>query len=177
MKKPKKPKRKFPTREQRDYVTIAGSGPSVNGFEGHIDIATKKMSLPADYHFARHAAWYYKVRQESDKYINKADNFILYRFQDTPTHKYPLEGIENRYVCDWRYWDNFFIRKGPKNLSRKPSVGICAFFAAYEVWKPKKVGLIGFDWVLDGHKDWPHDSRCELACMESLAEIVDLREY
>jgi hypothetical protein len=48
-------------------------------------------------------------------------------------------------------------------------------FAVVERWQPERVGLIGFDWVLDGYKGWPHDSLNELRCMQSLTEIVDLR--
>jgi hypothetical protein len=46
---------------------------------------------------------------------------------------------------------------------------------SYERWKPEKVGLIGFDWVLDGNPDWDHDAIAERACIESLVEVVDLR--
>lgn len=177
-------KRDHPTREKRDYVVIAGSGPSVLDYDGHVDVATKKMSAPADYQFARHQAWYYKVLEENvtarekgrkPRWLQPRIGFILYRNYETPNNKYPVEKIHNRYVADWKYWDSYFKSFRPNNQNKKPSVGCCAVMAVMEMWSPEKVGLIGFDWVLDGNKDWLHDSRAELECILSLADVEDLR--
>jgi hypothetical protein len=48
-------------------------------------------------------------------------------------------------------------------------------FGVVERWQPETVGLIGFDWVLDGYEDWIHDAVAERKCIESLVDIVDLR--
>ena len=141
------------------------------------------MSCPADYQFARHQAWYYKVKlalkektKPSEKFkYGPEKGFMLYKNHATPGGKYPREDIPNRFLCDWKYWDAYFKSFKPRNQNKKPSVGLCAVMGVYERWKPDKIGLIGFDWVLDGHKDWAHDSHCELRVMESLCEIIDLR--
>jgi hypothetical protein len=186
----KKAKYTHPRHEKREYVVIAGSGPSVEGFTEHVDIATKKMSLPADYQFARHQAWYYKVleaqrvakRQGKEcRFNTPRKGFMLYRAYETPGDKYPVEKIHNRFICDYKYWDSYFRSFNPRNQNKKPSVGLCAVMSAYERWAPDRIGLIGFDWVLDGFvsKDpniWPHDSIAELKVMESLTEIIDLRD-
>ena len=165
----KKPKRQHPTDEKREYVTISGSGPSVRDFKGRVDVATKKFSVPADYLCARHQAWYYKKRHED------FTGFMLYKAHATPNNKYPVETIPNRWMADWKYWDSYFLSFNPKNQNKKPSVGLCTVFCVVERWKPDKIGLIGFDNVLDGHRNWLHDSNTEKRCIESLATIIDLR--
>jgi hypothetical protein len=183
MKHKKKPKHEFPRLEKKDYLIIAGSGPSAMGFP-HADIATKKMSCPADYQAARHQAWAYKIKaalkaktKPDDRYkFGPEKGFLLYKNHPTNTDKYPIQNIKNCHICDWKFWDSYFLSFGPKNRNKKPSVGLCAFMMAYELWKPEKVGLIGFDWVLDGYKGWLHDSFTELRVMESLCEVEDLRE-
>lgn len=172
-----------PTEGKKDYLIIAGSGPSAKGFP-HADIATKKMSCPADYQAARYPAWYFKVKNavkggDTDKFrYMPTQGFMLYQKVRHGGNKYPYEDIPEtfRYLADSKYWDSYFKSFNPRNLNKKPSVGLCAVMMAYERWKPDKIGLIGFDWVLDGHKDWAHDSYTEKKVMESLCEIVDLRK-
>lgn len=171
-----------PTDEKRDYVIIAGSGPSAKGY-GKVDVATKKMTCPADYQAARYPAWYFKVKtavkgNDTDKFKYMPEKgFMLYKAVVHGGNKYPVEDIpENfRYIADSKYWDSYFKSFNPTNRNKKPSVGLCAVMMAYERWTPDKIGLIGFDWVIDGHKDWLHDSFTELKVMKSLAQIVDLR--
>jgi hypothetical protein len=57
----------------------------------------------------------------------------------------------------------------------KPSLGLCAVMGVVERWKPSEIGLIGYDWVLDGNPEWGHDAEAERRCIESLVKIVDLR--
>lgn len=76
-----------------------------------------------------------------------------------------------KWYCDSQRWIKYY-----QGFSKaKPSSGLCAVFAVVERWQPDEIGLIGFDWVLDGYRKWQHDSVNELKCMRSLAEIVDLR--
>lgn len=161
-----KPKRPFPTEEHRPYVVIAGSGPSAEGYTGHVDVATKKLTVDAPYVCSRFISWWHKPRQR-DKH------FMAYKVMICD--KYPIIDRERFYQADFKYWDEYFLSFKPTRITKKPSTGTCAVFCAYERWKPKKIGLIGFDWVLDGDKKWQHDPHCERRCIESLVEIVDLR--
>ena len=186
MKKPiRKAKHQVPREEKREYIIVAGSGPSAKGFS-HADVATKKMSCPADYQAARYPAWYFKVKQAT-KSITKPDQrykyapekgFMLYKAVVHGGNKFAVEDIptEKRYLAESKYWDSYFKSFNPRNQNKKPSVGLCAVMMAYERWKPDRIGLIGFDWVLDGYKGWLHDSYTELEVMKSLAEIIDLRD-
>jgi hypothetical protein len=71
-------------------------------------------------------------------------------------------------------WLQYFDQFKPK--FHKPSVGTMAVFMAFERWGPEKIGLIGFDWVLDDNPEWFHDSRAEREAIYSLGiEIIDLR--
>ena len=178
-----KPQRRTPpTEEKRDYIIIAGSGPSAIGFP-HADVATKKMSCPADYQAARYPAWYYKV-QLATKAKTKPDprykyrpekGFMLYKAVAHAGGKFDWRDIPNCYLAEEKYWNSYFKSFNPKNRNGKPSVGLCAVMMAHERWTPDEIGLIGFDYVLDGHKDWLHDSATELKVMRSLATIIDLR--
>lgn len=139
-------------------ITIAGSGPSVE-LVSHVNVATKKRSVPSDYVFCR---------------FPFAHN-LKGRGDDTPLMIYynrgsGAEDVE-RYVIDSKRWDGYYKQFSKK----KPSSGLCAVFGTIERWEPKTIGLIGFDWVLDGFQDWQHDSDAELQCMLSLATIKDLR--
>ena len=75
------------------------------------------------------------------------------------------------YVIDSKYWDGYYKQFSKK----KPSSGLCAVFGTIERWAPETIGLIGFDWVLDGFQDWQHDSIAELKCIRSLCNVKDLR--
>jgi hypothetical protein len=83
--------------------------------------------------------------------------------------------FENVWKADHKKWDAYFKTFKPKKHP-DPSSGTCAAFCAIERWQPEEIGLIGMDWVLDGNKEWFHDARAELECLQSLVKIVDLRE-
>jgi hypothetical protein len=94
----------------------------------------------------------------------------------------PICNPENNveiYQCDNRKWDEYwkpFIRKKRPPAHMKPSLGLCAVFGAVERWGIDEVGLIGYDWILDGNEDWYHDAIAEKRCIESLVNIIDLRQ-
>lgn len=98
---------------------------------------------------------------------------MAYKVMDSS--KYGIIDRARFYQADYKYWDQYFLTFKPKRITKKPSTGTCAVFCSYERWKPEKIGLIGFDWILDGDKDWNHDPEAEKRCIESLVEIVDLR--
>jgi hypothetical protein len=140
-------------------ITIAGSGPSTEGFE-HVTVATKKRSVPSDYvmvHFP----------YQGDKH-------------DLPLMSYHKrnEGRRTAWYCDtlrWnKYWSQFIRMKRPPQRV-KPSLGLCAVFACVERWNIDEVGLIGYDNILDGNDTWLHDAIAEKQCIESLVKIIDLR--
>ena len=78
------------------------------------------------------------------------------------------------YVMDRDKWFAYYQTFEPKN--HKPSTGTQAVLTSIQRWSPEKIGLIGFDWVLDGNDSWHHDADAERRCIESLVEIVDLRQ-
>ena len=80
---------------------------------------------------------------------------------------------ENIWQADWAKWDNYFRSFDPKHTD--PSSGTCAVYCVVERWKPENIGLIGFDYVLDNNTDWLHDARAELASIERIVNIIDLR--
>jgi hypothetical protein len=76
-----------------------------------------------------------------------------------------------RYTINSRRWDKYY-----KDFSKKkPSSGLCAVFGVVERWRPKTIGLIGFDGILDGYPDWIHDANAEKQAILSLVKIEDLR--
>lgn len=160
-----KPKRPFPTEEKRDYMTLAGSGPSAENYPG-VDVATKKLTCPAKYQVSRWLVWWHK-RKEANC------DFMAYKVMECP--KYPPIDRERFYQADFKYWDEYFLACKPKRVTKKPSTGTCAVFCMVERWKPDTIGLIGFDWVLDGNDDWNHDPDAELRCIRTLVNVVDLR--
>lgn len=90
---------------------------------------------------------------------------------------YDREG-EYDYCADSKRWNAYYKRfTRPHRLPQrsKPSSGLCAVFCVVERWQPHTVGLIGFDWILDGNPKWEHDAIAEKRCIESLVNIVDLR--
>ncbi len=139
-------------------ITIAGSGPST-GLLDHVTVATKKRSVPSDYVFCRFPF--------AQNLKGKGD--------DTPVMIYynrgsGCEDVE-KYIVDSKRWDKYY-----KSFSKeKPSSGLCAVFATMERWEPETIGLIGFDWILDGNPDWTHDSQAERRAILSLVSIKDLR--
>jgi hypothetical protein len=94
---------------------------------------------------------------------------------------------DNLTMCDWEKWDEHYRSFGPDwhKLPCKtweaglkhpePSSGTCAVYSVVECYNPDRIGLIGFDYVLDNNTDWMHDAKAELASIESVVDIVDLR--
>jgi len=143
-------------------ITIAGSGPSTVNIS-HVDVATKKRTVKSDYVFCRFP-FAYNLKC-------KADNTPLMIYYNRGT----VSGREykhiDKYLIDSKRWDNYY-----KQFSkRKPSSGLCAVFGVIERWEPKTIGLIGFDWVLDGSPGWTHDANAEKQAILSLVKIKDLR--
>lgn len=80
---------------------------------------------------------------------------------------------EHVWIADYHRWDQYFRGFGPYHPD--PSSGTCAIFCVIERWQPETIGVIGLDWVLDGHPDWTHDAKAERECILSLVNLVDLR--
>lgn len=139
-------------------LTIAGSGPSTTLID-HVDVATKKRSVTSDYIFCRFLF-------STLYYDDKTQPLMLYYRRTEAEYDGPI------WYADSARWDKYYQRFS----KAKPSTGLCAFFGVVERWQPNEIGLIGFDWVLDGFKDWQHDSDAEVTCMQSLANVVDLRD-
>ena len=147
-------------------ITIAGSGPSTSQIE-HVTVATKRRGVPSDYIFLRFLhSWRLYTPEEKQTPL-----MVYYKHNQ---FECPVE----KYYCDSARWDGYFKRfvrsKRPPQRT-KPSSGLCAVFGVIERWNPPSIGLIGFDWVLDGNPEWEHDAVAEKACIESLIDIVDLR--
>ena len=148
-------------RSSVSLMTIAGSGPSTEGFE-HVDVATKKCSVASDYVFCRFLFSYHR-------YSDHSLPVMLYYKRTDPSCEKCVQ--VPKWYANERFW-NLYYQKFSK---AKPSTGLCTVFGVMERWSPKTIGLIGFDWVLDGYTDWDHDSNAEKECMLSLTEIKDLR--
>ena len=145
-------------------ITIAGSGPSA-ALVDHVDIATKRQSVNSDYVFLRFLHSLLLI--DCDKPL-----LLYYRRRD-------FECKNEKHYIDSDYWDKYykrFTRSKRPPQKQKPSSGLCAVFAAVERWKPQTIGLIGFDWVLDGNADWEHDAQAEKQAILSLVNIKDLRD-
>lgn len=143
-------------------ITIAGSGPSTALLD-HVDVATKKRSVPSDYVFCRFGFSY-------DRFGDGLPLMVYYNRCGGRIHP--------DYICDSNRWDKYYkhftTRKRPPQKT-KPSTGLCAVFGVIERWNPQTIGLIGYDWILDGNPDWEHDADAERRCIQSLVNIEDLR--
>jgi len=151
-------------------ITIAGSGPSTDLVE-HVTVATKKRSVSSDYVFCAFMWQYLKWRPKRDR----TPLMLYYRrmTEDMSVCKAPV------YFCDSQHWTSYyhqFVREKRPPQRMKPSLGLCAVFGVVERWNPDTIGLIGYDWILDGNRDWLHDAIAEKACIESLVTIKDLRD-
>lgn len=151
-----------------DIKTIAAAGPSSRNC-GKVDVVTRSPHPTKD-HSSR------------GNYEISAD-YVCTRFMhtysgDLPTMLYKCDckckkcNRTPEWSANWKYWDNYYKQFNPK---AKPSLGTCAVFSVVERWKPKTIGLIGFDWILDGNTDWFHDAKKERQAILSLTNIVDLR--
>jgi len=143
-------------------ITIAGSGPSTELIK-HVDVATKKRSITSDHVFCRFPF--------AHNLKNKGDATPLMIYYNRGRCGCGQCGHIERYLIDSRRWNSYY-----KQFSkRKPSSGLCAVFGAVERWEPKTIGLIGFDWILDGNPGWTHDASAEKQAILSLVNIEDLR--
>jgi len=82
---------------------------------------------------------------------------------------------DNIWQADWEKWDAHYRSFGDVKHP-DPSSGACAVYSVVERWKPKTVGLIGFDYVLDNNTDWLHDAHAELESIKSIVDVIDLRD-
>jgi hypothetical protein len=154
------------------YVVIAGSGESVEGYDGPVTLVTKKRPLPAPYVAASSPNYFHRWR---DTYYNEEPSRAMIFRQSPPKYR-GLEVGRMWFSAHEKGWEkHYYAQFKPKMY--KPSIGTLAVFMAYERWNPKKIGLIGMDWVLDGNPDWFHDAKAELEAISALpVEIVDLRD-
>lgn len=156
---------------QKSLITIAGSGPSVSDYGLPVTVATKKASLPSDCLFCRFAFHY--------KRWNRADIPLMLYYRRCRCGSCHDCRIKDVYYVNSTHWDDYyrqFVRSKRPPQRMKPSLGLCAVFGVVERWAPSEIGLIGYDWVLDGNPDWDHDAIAEKACIESLVKIIDLRQ-
>lgn len=143
-------------------ITIAGSGPSVTQVD-HVTVATKKRSIDSDYVFCRFPC--------AHNLKGKGDETPLMIYYNRGSCNCGQCDSIDKYIIDSRRWNRYY-----KDFSKKkPSSGLCAVFGAVERWRPKTIGFIGFDWVLDGHSNWQHDANAEKQAILSLVTIEDLR--
>ena len=160
-------------------ITIAGSGPSCAEYGKPVTIATKKRSLPSEWIHCRFGFQYDKAGVNSK--LERIPLLLFFGRCHCKRHHCPRCNPEMEvdiYLMDTARWEAYwkpFIRKKRLSAQMKPSLGTCAVFAAVEKWGVDEVGLIGCDNILDGNEDWIHDPIAELACIESLVNIVDLR--
>jgi len=148
-------------------ITIAGSGPSTTLLK-HVDVATKKRSVTSDYVFCRFPCAYRHKGYGGDGDLTP---LMIYYNRHGCDCGSCGECKAEKYTIDSARWDKYY-----KDFSKqKPSSGLCAVFGVVERWDPQTIGLIGFDWVLDGHPGWQHDAASELRCIQSLVSIKDLR--
>ena len=139
-------------------ITIAGSGPSAKDYP-FVTVATKKRSVPSDYVFCR-----FGFQHQGDEPL------MLYYKR--------LSDSKKAWFCNAQKWDDYykqFVRSKSPPQRVKPSLGTCAVMGVVERWNPSDIGLIGFDNILDGNPEWPHDAIAERRCIESLVNIIDLR--
>jgi len=148
-------------------MTIAGSGPSTELIE-HVDVATKKRSVKSDYVFYRFPFIY-----EHKGFGGKGDltPLMIYHNRGGCSCRGCPQCKVEKYFIDSRRWDNYYKQFSKK----KPSTGLCAVFGVIERWEPKTIGLIGFDWILDGNPGWTHDAEAEKQAILSLVILKDLR--
>lgn len=145
-------------------ITIAGSGPSTAQVD-HVTVATKKQSVPSDYVFCR---FHFNYR-------GGPKLMVYYRRCKCGRCD---ACSEPEYFCDFDRWNKYyskFVREKRPPQRTKPSTGLCAVFGVVERWEPKTIGLIGFDWILDGNPDWEHDAIAEKNAILSLVNVRDLR--
>ena len=130
---------------------------------GQTVITVKRPTANTDYLAARHIS-----SRRGNNYP-----FLCYKWAD-PGEKFKDVSTENVWQADWRRWDDYYASFKPFNPD--PSSGTCAVYSVVERWKPERIGLIGFDYVLDNNRDWFHDARAELESILSLVTIIDLRD-
>lgn len=148
-------------------LTISGSGPSSEGY-GKTTVTTKKLPTDSDYVSLRHVHFWNAFTK-----VNRQRPILLYYRKCNCKYCKECKEIPVEWAANKTYWDDYYKRFNPKN--NKPSLGTCAVFSVVERWTPKTIGLIGFDWILDGNPDWIHDADAEKRAILSLVDVVDLR--
>jgi hypothetical protein len=149
------------------YLTIAGSGPSAEGY-GKVTIATKKISADADYIYVPHIHFWhtFPIRYRTTPLMVQKKTCTCKKCGDC--------GAPIDYALNWRAWYDYYAQFKPK--FNKPSTGTQAVMAAVQRWQPETIGLIGFDWILDGNPGWFHDAEKERHAILTLTNIRDLRD-
>ena len=128
-------------------LKIAGSGPSSKEIDW-VDIATKKRSVPSKFVYCCYPFHFERWGTGGELFLH-----------DRKLNKYYAQ----------------FVRSKRPPQRMKPSLGLCAVLGAHARFNISEVGLIGFDYILDGNTEWEHDAIAEKACIESLVRIIDLR--
>lgn len=152
-------------------ITIAGSGPSTATID-HVTVATKKRSVPSDYIFCRFPFSY-------NRWDDGKNTPLMYYYNrcGCDCGQCALCKTE-KYCINSSHWDAYyrhFTKSSRPPAKQKPSTGLCAVFGVVERWNPETIGLIGFDYILDGNSSWEHNAAAERQCILSLVNIVDLR--
>ena len=140
----------------------------------HVDVATKKRKVASDYIFCRRYNTARKyLRDRSTGRPAKHPPLMIYR-RDCGCAGFKCEECKetDTYYVNQKHWDKYYSEFS----GAKPSTGLLAVFGVVERWNPKVIGLIGYDWILDGNPGWtPHNAEAERKAILSLVRIKDLR--
>ena len=134
--------------------------------QGDTVFTIKRPTENTDFLCARHISWNHGTH-----------DFLCYKYNPPLGEnggKFDYVPRHNIWVADWRKWDDYY--RSFKPSVKDPSSGTCAVYSVVERWKPDRIGLIGFDYVLDNNRDWFHDAEAELKSIERLVNIIDLRD-
>jgi hypothetical protein len=153
-------------------VVVAGSGPSLDDYDGEVTIVTKKRPVAAPYIAASSPNYFYRWRDTF--YKDAPSKAMIFRCSAIKYRDKEVAGMWfSAHEKGWQM--KYYAQFKPKFA--KPSIGTMAVFMALERWAPERIGLIGMDWVLDGNDDWFHDARAEREAITALpVEIIDLRD-
>ena len=127
-------------------------------------VTVKRATQNTDYLCGRHIS----SRRDQEQYP-----YLCYKWNPS-TGKFGDISQSHVWLADWQKWDHHYRSFGPVKHG-DPSSGTCAIYCVVERWQPEEIGLIGFDYVLDNNTDWMHDAKAELASIEALVDIIDLR--
>lgn len=137
-------------------IVIAGNGPSAKEWDGPITIGTKKTQKPCQFKFV--------PTNSHAQFVTDAKILTLLATPQGPRY----------FNGNCKGWRAYYRQFNP--YREKPSSGMAAIFCAIELWGVRKVGVIGFENILDGSsKRVSHDWKAEHDCIRSLVTLVDLR--